>query len=61
MSGYSGWQTMHLSDHVIILRFVPGPPRRSLSPFSATALQKWGTHHHIVVSALPQPQYPWFT
>lgn len=52
MSGYSGWQTVHLSDRVIILPFVPEPPRRSLSPLSVTVLKKRGTHHHIAQSLL---------
>lgn len=51
-SGYAGWQTMHLSDRVIILPFVPGPPRTSLGPFPMTALQSLGTHCHIAQSLL---------
>lgn len=49
---YSGCQTVHPSDHVIILLFMPGPPRIILSPFPMTTQQKLGTHYHIAQSLL---------
>lgn len=47
MGGYSGGQTMRLSDRVIVLPLMPGPPRTSLGPFPVTAPQRLGSHHHV--------------
>lgn len=48
---YSSWcQTVHPSDDVIILLFMPGPPRTILSLFPMTTLQRLGTHYRIAQS-----------
>lgn len=50
VSDYSWCQTVHPSDDVIILLFMPRPPRTILSFSPMTTLLRLGTHHHIAQS-----------